>query len=88
METYIIITVILLAAFLYVLYQRANEKLSEAKLRNEDYEFQIHQLNMEKEALTEELAMLSKNRRKTDEKINELHTGDAADNAINGLCKH
>ena len=36
----------------------------------------------------EELKIKSDNRKEADEKVKDLHKGDALDNALNGLCKH
>ena len=38
--------------------------------------------------LREELRIKKNNRKKSNEKIDALHNGDAVDNAINGLSKH
>ena len=38
--------------------------------------------------LREELRIKNENRKKADEKINALHSGDVIANAINGLSKH
>lgn len=73
---------------IYILWQRAESKLSASEMKKNEYEHDIKTLKEINSQLREEMLIISENRRKADEKIAELHSGDSVSNAINGLCKH
>ena len=77
-----------LAGFFFAMWRYT--KLEERELRKslEYYLKKYEEQEFFIKTLKEELKIKSENRKKADEKINALHTGDAVDNAINGLSKH
>jgi hypothetical protein len=84
----IILCLFLISGFvLYILYQRTASKLSISEMKKNEYEHEIKTLKDINSQLREEMLIISENRRKADEKISELHSGDAVANAINGLSK-
>jgi hypothetical protein len=84
----IILCLFLISGFvLYILYQRTASKLSISEMKRNEYEHEIKTLKDINSQLREEMLIISENRRKADEKISELHSGDAVANAINGLSK-
>ena len=84
----IILCFFLISGFIfYILWQRAKAKLSASEMKKNEYEREIKTLKDINSQLREEMLIISENRRKADEKISELHSGDAVANAINGLSK-
>ena len=84
----IILCLLLISGFIiYILWRRAEAKLSASEMKKNEYEHEVKTLKDINSQLREEMLIISENRRKADEKISELHSGDAVANAINGLSK-
>jgi len=91
MRNAILITIIILVLLVMILFfalRTALEKLSLAKMKNEEYEYTIKELEKKNSALRDGLNLKAKLEKETNEKIDSLHTGDTVANAINGLSKH
>lgn len=78
---------VLLNMILFIAFKTVSEKLDMSKLKNSEYEYTIRQLKTENYKLRDEMKTIAQNRREADEKIVNLHNGDAVANAINGLSK-
>lgn len=77
------------ALFVCVMYakkQKANAK--KYRVKYEESNRMVAGLSRTINELRKEEAIKSENRKEAKEKINELHHGDALDNALNGLHKH
>lgn len=79
---------VLMDVILYIAFRTVSEKLDNARLKNSEYEYTIKQLESENGKFRDEMKIIAKNRREADEKIADLHNGDAVDNAIKHLSKH
>ena len=91
MRNAVLVTIIILLALVLVLFlalKTALEKLSLARMKNEEYEYAIKELKKENSALKDGLNLKAKMEKETNEKIDSLHTGDTVANAINGLSQH
>lgn len=85
MDNYLYITIAILIAFsaiLYVLYQTASEKLKFEKMKNEEYECELIQMENENSALRAEMKLHSKLEKETNEKISALNNGDLSPDDI------
>lgn len=78
--------VIFVVDFLIIYFQKKNIQ----KMRRELETVKDDNIDLQNEnfALKNELKFFADNRRKADEKIEKLHSGNALDNAIEQLCKH
>ena len=73
---------------LCVMYAKRQTAVA-AKYKNKAAEKEkvINSLNMTIDRMRVEAAIKSNNRKKADEKVEKLHSGDAAANALEQLCK-
>lgn len=78
--------VIFVVDFLIIYFQKKNIQ----KMRRELETVKDDNIDLQNEnfALKNELKFFADNRRKADEKIEKLHSGNTLDNAIEQLCKH
>ena len=74
-----------LAIFFFVCWKIAKKESKEAKSSLDVCMEKYNELYAFVNTLKEELRIKSENRKEADEKIKELHTGDALGNALNGL---
>lgn len=73
---------------LFVIYAK-RQKAAATKYKNkaEENEKVIKDLNKTIDRMKVEAAIKSNNRKEADEKVEKLHSGDAAANALDQLCK-
>lgn len=86
---FILAIVILILLFglhlVFCLYKAEKKKLQKAEKINEEVVKTNHALMEQIKLLQTESSVKTKNRNKANEKIDELHKGDAVDNALNSL---
>lgn len=85
----IICAVFLFAALIFFFLWRLS--VGKRKSQKETIDKLVQQINEAKQTNSEleyTISVLKKNREKADEKIEELHNGDALANALDGLHKH
>ena len=83
----VIAVLLLVIGVLYAGYKIVDKDLDNEREKTKKYEEVISSLQSENEKKNEESKIKNDNRRKTDEKIDELHSGNTLLNAIDGLCK-
>lgn len=85
----IVCAVFLFAALIFFFLWRLS--VGKRKSQKETIDKLVQQINEAKQTYSEleyTISVLKKNREKADEKIEELHNGDALANALDGLHKH
>lgn len=85
----IVCAVFLFAALIFFFLWRLS--VGKRKSQKETIDKLVQQINEAKQTNSEleyTISVLKKNREKADEKIEELHNGDALANALDGLHKH
>lgn len=85
----IVCGVFLFAALIFFFLWRLS--VGKRKSQKETIDKLVQQINEAKQTNSEleyTISVLKKNREKADEKIEELHNGDALANALDGLHKH
>ena len=85
----IVCAVFLFAALIFFFLWRLS--VGKRKSQKETINKLVQQINEAKQTNSEleyTISVLKKNREKADEKIEELHNGDALANALDGLHKH
>lgn len=80
----LVIIILMLLGVIYLLLQKINDRKKEYDQLLNNY----NGLNDEFMKLVETSKIKSDNRKKADEKIEELHNGNAVDNAVDILRKH
>ncbi len=90
MKVLLIISLVnlLIAIIFWGLWRITNSKLKAVQHNVDAIVDTNHALMKELENARFQLKIKSDNRKEADEKINALHTGDAVDNAINGLSNN
>lgn len=78
----------LVAIIAYICYGSIREKYESLKNQNTELKGDVKELKEVISVLENEGKLKAEKEREANEKINELHNGDAVSNAINGLCKH
>lgn len=78
----------LIAIIAYICYGSIKEKYESLKNQNTELKGDVKELKEVISVLENEGKLKAEKERETNEKINELHSGDSIGNAINGLCKH
>lgn len=78
----------LIAIIAYICYGSIREKYESLKNQNMELKGDVKELKEVISVLENEGKLKAEKERETNEKINELHSGDSIGNAINGLCKH
>lgn len=78
----------LIAIIAYICYGSIKEKYESLKNQNMELKGDVKELKEVISVLENEGKLKAEKERETNEKINELHSGDSIGNAINGLCKH
>lgn len=78
----------LIAIIAYISYGSIKEKYESLKNQNMELKGDVKELKEVISVLKNEGKLKAEKERETNEKINELHSGDSVSNAINGLCKH
>jgi hypothetical protein len=78
----------LIAIIAYICYGSIKEKYESLKNQNIELKGDVKELKEVISVLENEGKLKAEKEREINEKINELHNGDAVSNAINGLCKH
>ena len=78
----------LIAIIAYICYGSIREKYESLKNQNTELKGDVKELKEVISVLENEGKLKAEKERETNEKINELHSGDSIGNAINGLCKH
>ena len=76
-----------MAAVCYLAWKITYGKLQDERLKNAALERSVKQLEEESGRLREEMKLNAKREKETNEKVEELHTGDSVANAVNGLSK-
>ena len=85
----VVCAVFLFAALVFFFLWRLS--VGKRKSQKETIDKLVQQINEAKQTNSEleyTISVLKKNREKADEKIEELHNGDALANALDGLHKH
>lgn len=87
---FLILTVMLFVGILLLFFlwwsEKTKRKETQGKLESTNKE--LAKAIAEQAKLESTIQILRKNRKEADEKINNLHDGDALGNALNGLHKH
>lgn len=78
----------LIAIIAYICYGSIKERYESLKNQNMELKGDVKELKEVISVLENEGKLKAEKERETNEKINELHSGDSIGNAINGLCKH
>ena len=78
----------LIAIIAYICYGSIKEKYESLKNQNTELKGDVKELEEVISVLKNAGKIKAEKERETNEKIDELHNGDAVSNAINGLCKH
>ena len=78
----------LITIIAYICYGSIKEKYESLKNQNTELKGDVKELKEVISVLENEGKLKAEKERETNEKINELHSGDSIGNAINGLCKH
>ena len=87
---FLILTAVLFIGILllFFLWRSEKTKRKEIKGKLESTNKELARAIAEQAKLESTIQILRKNRKEADEKINNLHDGDALGNALNGLHKH
>lgn len=87
---FLILTAVLFVGILllFFLWRSEKTKRKEAQGKLESTNRELAKAIAEQAKLESTIQILRKNRKEADEKINNLHDGDALGNALNGLHKH
>lgn len=87
---FLILTTVLFVGILLLFFlwrsEKTKQKETQGKLESTNKE--LARAIAEQAKLESTIQILRKNRKEADEKINNLHDGDALGNALNGLHKH
>lgn len=87
---FLILTAVLFVGILLLFFlcrsEKTKRKETQGKLESTNKE--LARAIAEQAKLESTIQILRKNRKEADEKINNLHDGDALGNALNGLHKH
>lgn len=87
---FLILTAVLFVGILSLFFlwwsEKTKRKETQGKLESTNKE--LARAIAEQAKLESTIQILRKNRKEADEKINNLHDGDALGNALNGLHKH
>lgn len=87
---FLILTAVLFVGILLLFFlwrsEKTKRKETQGKLKSTNKE--LARAIAEQAKLESTIQILKKNRKEADEKINNLHDGDALGNALNGLHKH
>ena len=78
----------LITIIAYICYGSIREKYESLKNQNMELKGDVKELKEVISVLENEGKLKAEKEREANEKIDELHNGDAVSNAINGLCKH
>ena len=87
---FLILTAVLFVGILLLFFLWRSEKIKrkETQGKLESTNKELARVIAEQAKLESTIQILRKNRKEADEKINNLHDGDALGNALNGLHKH
>lgn len=87
---FLILTAVLFVGILllFFLWRSEKTKRKETQRKLESTNKELARAIAEQAKLESTIQILRKNRKEADEKINNLHDGDALGNALNGLHKH
>ena len=87
---FLILTAVLFVGILllFFLWRSEKTKRKETQVKLESTNKELARAIAEQARLESTIQILRKNRKEADEKINNLHNGDALGNALNGLHKH
>ena len=87
---FLILTAVLFVGILllFFLWRSEKTKRKETQVKLESTNKKLARAIAEQARLESTIQILRKNRKEADEKINNLHDGDALGNALNGLHKH
>ena len=87
---FLILTAVLFVGILllFFLWRSEKTKRKETQSKLESTNKELARAIAEQAKLESTIQILRKNRKEADEKINNLHDGDALGNALNGLHKH
>lgn len=87
---FLILTAVLFVGILLLFFLWRSEKIKrkETQGKLESTNRELARAIAEQAKLESTIQILRKNRKEADEKINNLHDGDALGNALNGLHKH
>lgn len=87
---FLILTAVLFIGILllFLLWRSEKTKRKETQGKFESTNKELARAIAEQAKLESTIQILRKNRNEADEKINNLHDGDALGNALNGLYKH
>ena len=87
---FLILTSVLFVGILLLFFLWRSEKTKRKEIQGklESTNKELARAIAEQAKLESTIQILRKNRREADEKINNLHDGDALGNALNGLHKH
>ena len=87
---FLILTAVLFVGILLLFFLWRSEKIKrkETQGKLESTNKELARAIAEQAKLESTIQIMKKNREEADEKINNLHDGDALDNALNGLHKH
>lgn len=89
-EFFLILTAVLFVGILLIFFlwrsEKTKRKETQGKLNSANKE--LAKAIAEQAKLESTILILRKNRKEADEKIEELHNGDALANALDGLHKH
>lgn len=87
---FLILTTVLFVGILLLFFLLRSEKIKrkETQGKLESTNKELARAIAEQAKLESTIQILRKNRKEADEKINNLHDGDALGNALNGLHKH
>ena len=87
---FLILTAVLFAGILLLFFLWRSEKIKrkETQGKLESANKELARAIAEQAKLESTIQIMKKNRKEADEKINNLHDGDALGNALDGLHKH
>ena len=87
---FLILTAVIFVGILLLFFLWRSEKIKrkETQGKLESANKELARAIAEQAKLESTIQILRKNRKEADEKINNLHDGDALGNALNGLHKH
>ena len=87
---FLILTAVLFVGILLLFFLWRSEKIKrkETQGKLESTNKELARSIAEQAKLESTIQIMKKNRKEADEKINNLHDGDALGNALNGLHKH
>ena len=89
MEHFLILTAVLCTVIMtfFFLWRSEKTKRKETQIKLETTNKELARAIVEQAKLESTVQILRKNRKEADEKINNLHDGDAINNALSGLHK-